>query len=128
VSVADVLAARPSSAAPLVVEGAGGVLVPINDRESMLDLMAALGLPVVIAARSTLGTINHTLLTVNAVRERGLSVAGVILSGPLAPHNRDAIERHAQVPVILQIPPLDAVTPAAVQDAAQALLTAGAAG
>ncbi len=53
-----------------IVEGAGGVLVPLNERELMIDLMTVLGLPVVIAARSGLGTINHTLLTIEALRAR----------------------------------------------------------
>ena len=46
-----------------IVEGAGGVLVPVNDSQTMADLMVLLGLPVIVAARTTLGTINHTLLT-----------------------------------------------------------------
>src|SRR5262245_51331538 len=59
---------RPASNAPLVIEGAGGVLAPVNDDEFMLDLMRHIGVPVIVAARSTLGTINHTLLTVAAIR------------------------------------------------------------
>ncbi|MFC6661339.1 ATP-dependent dethiobiotin synthetase BioD [Deinococcus multiflagellatus] len=67
------------------MEGAGGVLVPVNEQETMLDLMAAHGAPVIVAARSALGTINHTLLTVGALRARGLRVHGVVLIGPPPP-------------------------------------------
>lgn len=113
VTLADVLPHLPA-ARPLIVEGAGGVLVPINAHETMLDLMAALAFPVVVVARSTLGTINHTLLTVRAVRERGLAVAGVVLSGPPMPHNAEAVARHAAVRV-LECPVLAQVTPQTLQ-------------
>ena len=123
VSVADVLPHLPE-VRPLVIEGAGGVLVPISAQETMLDLMTALraGAPelaAVVVARSTLGTINHTLLTLQALRQRGLPVAGVILSGPPAPHNAEAIARHGQVRVLAQLPPLEAVTPKTVRQAGE---------
>src|SRR5712664_360449 len=65
----------------LVVEGAGGVLVPINQKQFVLDLMVKLKLPVILAARSTLGTINHTLLTLAALHAAELPVHGVVLIG-----------------------------------------------
>jgi dethiobiotin synthetase len=74
-----------------VVEGAGGLLVPIAPGYDMRELAAALELPLVIVARPGLGTINHTLLTLEAARSRGLRVAGVVLNPwPVEP---DAIER-----------------------------------
>ena len=96
--------AHADSAAHFVVEGAGGALVPINDRELMTDLMARLALPVIIAARSTLGTINHTLLTIEALKRRSLLVAGVVMVGPPNPENREAIERYGCVPVVGEMP------------------------
>jgi dethiobiotin synthetase len=64
----------------VLVEGAGGLLVPVAEGQSMADLAGALHLPLVIVARPGLGTINHTLLTLEAARERGLDVLGVVLS------------------------------------------------
>ncbi|MEI6557148.1 MAG: dethiobiotin synthase [Rhodospirillaceae bacterium] len=93
---------------PLVVEGAGGVLVPLTDRELIVDLIGRLGLPVILVARSTLGTINHTLLSLEALRARRLPVAGVILNGPPDAGNRAAIERFGAVPVIAVLPRLTA--------------------
>ena len=93
-----------------VAEGAGGVLVPINESESMVDLMAALSLPVSIAARSTLGTINHTLLTIETLRRRNLEVAGVVMIGNKNPGNRDAIERYGAVAVAAEMPRFPALT------------------
>ena len=101
---------------PLVMEGAGGVLVPINDHDSMLDLMCQLDAPVIVASRTALGTINHTLLTVNAVRGAGLTLAGVVMIGAENKNNRDAIEHYGQVPVVGWIPRLARIDRAALLD------------
>jgi malonyl-CoA O-methyltransferase len=93
-----------------VVEGAGGLLVPINESEYMIDLIAALGMPVLIAARSSLGTINHTLLTLAMLRHRQLEVAGVVMVGARNKANRDAIEKFGSVPVIDEMPQLTPLT------------------
>ena len=97
-----------------IVEGAGGVLVPINERETMLDLMTMLTLPVVVAARTTLGTINHTLLTLAALRSRELSIEKVVMVGEPNRENRAAIERYGQVTVD-EVPWLDPLTPEAIR-------------
>jgi dethiobiotin synthetase len=96
---------------PLVVEGAGGVLVPLTDNAFVIDLARELELPVILVTRSTLGTINHTLLSLEAIRRRGLALAGVVVNGPETPHNRAAIERYGQVEIIAEIPWLDQLTP-----------------
>lgn len=97
---------------PLVVEGAGGLMVPLTDRAYVIDLATELHLPIILVTRSTLGTINHTLLSLEAIRRRGLPLAGVVVNGPETPHNRAAIERYGQVEVIAEIPWLDQLTPA----------------
>ncbi|MGB6345823.1 MAG: dethiobiotin synthase [Methyloceanibacter sp.] len=104
----------PRSERLLVVEGAGGMLVPLDDESYVIDLAAELHLPVILVARSTLGTINHTLLSLEALRRRGLPLAGIVISGPETPHNRAAIERYGQVDVIAEIPWLPAVTRASL--------------
>ncbi len=63
----------------VVVEGAGGLLVPLTGEATMADLASRLGLPLVIVARPSLGTLNHTLLTVEAAHRRGLSVLGIAI-------------------------------------------------
>jgi len=82
----------------LLVEGAGGLLVPLAPGLLQADLVRALGLPAIVVARDRLGTINHTLLTLEALRARGIPVAGVALLGGTA--NRDAIERFGAVRVL----------------------------
>lgn len=74
----------------LLVEGAGGVLVPIAAGFSMIDLAAEFGAPLVVVTRASLGTINHTLLTLEAIERRGLRLAGVVIShGPRAISSTD---------------------------------------
>ena len=93
-----------------LVEGAGGLLVPFAEDILGADIAAALGLPVLIVARASLGTINHTVLTVFAAREWGLAVAGVILNrvsetlGPDEPYNIGEINKFAQVDVLGTVP------------------------
>ena len=65
----------------VIVEGIGGALVPIDEKSTVLDFAAAFGLPMVIVARPNLGTINHSLLTIQAVRKAGLPLAGLVISG-----------------------------------------------
>jgi dethiobiotin synthetase len=65
----------------VLVEGIGGALVPLTETETILDVAAAMDLPTVVVARPQLGTINHTLLTLAAVRAAGLPVAGVVING-----------------------------------------------
>lgn len=99
----DVILGEPATAR-WIVEGAGGVLVPLNSSETMADLMIRLGLPVVVVARTTLGTINHTLLTLEALRRRSLHVAGVVMAGHPSADTRTAIERYGQVAVLGEMP------------------------
>jgi dethiobiotin synthetase len=91
--------------ATLVVEGVGGLLVPLSPTYTVLDLAGALGLPLLVAARPGLGTINHTLLTLHAARDHGLEVRAVVLTPwPTEPDtmqcsNRATIERLGGVEV-----------------------------
>jgi dethiobiotin synthase len=109
------LPSRDSDGAVYIVEGAGGVLVPVNDSQTMIDLMVMLGLPVIVAARSTLGTINHTLLTIEALRARALRIAGVVMIGDGYADNRTAIEHYGNVTVLAEMPRLDPLTPEALR-------------
>jgi len=106
--------ALPKTERPLVVEGAGGVMVPLNEMALMVDLMERLKLPTVVVARSSLGTINHTLLTLEALRRRRIPILGVVMNGQKNPGNRQAIEHYGAAPVLAEIQPLPAVTASVV--------------
>jgi dethiobiotin synthetase len=91
----------------MIIEGAGGIMVPLSHSYLYLDLATALGLPVLIVARPGLGTINHTLLTISALRERGLSIAGIVINysdnrrpGLAEKTSPRVIEKISRVPVL----------------------------
>jgi dethiobiotin synthase len=99
----------PDTNETLVVEGAGGVMVPLNDNFFMLDLIRKFSIPVLVVARSGLGTINHTLLTLNALRQYGIDITGVVMNGEINHSNRTAVERRGNVRVVAEIEPLEAI-------------------
>jgi dethiobiotin synthase len=90
----------------LIVEGAGGTLVPINGTQLMTSLMRHLKLPVLLVARTTLGTINHTLLSLLALRAAHLDVRGVIMVGNPNRENRKAVEHYGHTSVVGVVPKL----------------------
>lgn len=88
----------------LIIESAGGVCTPLNDTCVISDLMGHFNVPVILVARSTVGTINHTILSLEHIKTKQLNVLGVIMSGPLNPSNKAAIEHYGQVPVLAELP------------------------
>jgi dethiobiotin synthetase len=99
----------------LLVEGAGGLLVPLGAGKSIADLATVLSFPLLIVARPGLGTINHTLLTIEAARSRGLAIRGVIFSAASAEtdfvsmaSNQSEIQKASGVPVLGAVPYLPA--------------------
>jgi dethiobiotin synthase len=94
-----------------IVEGAGGVLVPLSDQVLLIDLIKALTLPVLIVARSGLGTINHTLLTIEALERRAIRIAGVVMVGKPDVENRRAIECYGRAVVVGELPLLEPLSP-----------------
>lgn len=98
----------------LIIEGAGGLLVPLNDKDFMVDLMASLGGSVILVSSSRVGTINHTLMSLNVLRSKGISPEGVVLNGHLNEENARAISFYGRVPVLAQIPFIDSLTPASL--------------
>jgi len=100
----------------LVVEGAGGVLVPINEQDMIIDLISFLQLPVILVARSTLGTLNHTFLSIEALRKRDIPVLGVVMNGPRHQSNYDAIQHYGEIEVLAEIQELEAINPQTLQE------------
>jgi dethiobiotin synthetase len=97
----------PAHANNLVVEGAGGVMVPLSEQHLMLDLIEQLKLPVLLVCRSKLGTINHTLLSLQALRSRKITILGVIMNQGENDDNKRAIEYYGHTSVLMTIPQLD---------------------
>lgn len=103
----DLKKIKPQNDGPLVVEGAGGIMVPINENKMQVDLIQEFALPVVLVARSSLGTINHTLLSLMALRAYNIEVVGVVMNGKRNRKNRKAIEFYGNTKVLAEIELLD---------------------
>ncbi len=100
----------PKVRGPLVVETAGGLLVPLRRDWLQIDQLARWQLPVLLVARSGLGTLNHTLLSVEALRQRQIPLLGILLNGPPHPDNPSTLADLSGVPVLAQLPPLQPLT------------------
>jgi dethiobiotin synthase len=104
---------------PTVVEGAGGLLVPLNPSETIANLIHRLRIPTIIVCSTRLGTINHTLLTLEAARSRQIPVAALILMGEPDPDLRPVLEAFSRAPVIAEIPRLSDLTAESIAQAAR---------
>ena len=109
----------PSGTSPLVVETAGGLHVPLTRTWRQIDQLQRWNLPVVLVCRSGLGTLNHTLLSLEALASRGIPVLGLILNGPLHADNPRTLEEFGGVPVLAELPPLDPLSAATLSAAWQ---------
>ncbi len=97
---------------PLVIEGAGGALVPLTRALLYADVFATWGAPVVIVARTALGTINHSLMTVEALRTRGIPILGIAFVGEAVPDSEETICAIGRVKRLGRLPMLPELTPA----------------
>ena len=99
----------PETERDLVIEGAGGCLVPLNDREFVIDIISAFDAQVILVADLYLGSINHTLLTIEALRHRGLSIKGIVFNGASNAESERIILLHSKLNCILRIKREDSV-------------------
>ncbi|MBC6988832.1 dethiobiotin synthase [Hymenobacter sp. BT491] len=104
----------PTTPNHIVVEGAGGLLVPLAPGFLMVDLLAQLQLQAVVVSRNYLGSINHTLLTLEALQRRGIPVRGLVFNGEPTPATEEFIEQHTGVQIMPRVLPEAAVTAEAV--------------
>ncbi|EKD61655.1 MAG: Dethiobiotin synthetase [uncultured bacterium] len=109
VTIDDRVLTLPSQR-PLVIEGAGGLMVPLNDQVTFLDMFARWQLPIILCARTSLGTINHSLLSIAALRWAGVALHGVAFIGKPEPHVEATICRIGEARHLGRLPWLDAVT------------------
>ena len=108
--------ALPPGDDPLVVETAGGLLVPLRRDWLQIEQIERWGLPVLLVCRSGLGTLNHTLLSLEALKQRRIPVLGLVLNGPHHPDNPRTLEQIGRVPVLAQLPHLPELSAGALQE------------
>ncbi|TXK50061.1 dethiobiotin synthase [Pontibacter qinzhouensis] len=93
----------PETKNHLIIEGAGGLLVPLNKEHLIADLISHLRASVVLVSRNYLGSINHTLLTVQELRRRNIPVLGLVFNGESTPKTEAIIEHYSQLPVLFKV-------------------------
>lgn len=101
----------PSCSFPLIVEGAGGVLVPLNRKYQIVHLIKKLDLPCIIVASQRLGMINHTLLTLQVLKDADIEVMGVILNNGINHDHKEAVEHYGNVRVLAQVERMEQINP-----------------
>jgi dethiobiotin synthetase len=111
----------PETKNALVIEGAGGCLVPLNDQDVVIDIAAKLKAPVVVVANLYLGSINHTLLTAEALKSRNIEVKGVVFNGDENAESERIILLKTGWKCLLRIPKLDTINSAVVSSYAEKL-------
>lgn len=87
----------------VLVEGAGGIMVPLNKTKTMLDLMREINFPIILVTRSTLGTVNHTLLSINKLRDSELEIAGVVVNDTVPEHKKNNFIREDNISTISKL-------------------------
>jgi dethiobiotin synthetase len=113
----------PKTAGDLVIEGAGGCLVPLNDHEFVIDLIHYFNATVIVVADLYLGSINHTLLTIEALQKRELPIAGIIFNGSSNPESERIILLHSKLRCLLKIKREDVVDKKVIRKYADELMT-----
>ncbi|WP_420387731.1 dethiobiotin synthase [Roseivirga sp.] len=105
----------PETSNEIIVEGAGGILVPINQENFVIEIAKSLNMEVILVANLYLGSINHTLLTVDYLKRNNYPVKGIIFNGDSNPESEQIIEKHSGYRVLMHLPKLGKVSPEIVQ-------------
>ncbi|MGJ1324670.1 dethiobiotin synthase [Sphingobacterium faecium] len=112
----------PTTDNHLVIEGAGGLFVPINDNHFMIDLIQSFAVPVALVVKDYLGCINHTLLSINAIKQRNLHLKYILFNGGIDPDSKKVISQHIPSDTrVIHIPHLSAITAQAISNLAHGL-------
>lgn len=94
----------------LIIETAGGIHSPMNDEATMVDFISHYNLPVILVSNNYLGSINHTLMSVEVMKARGINLLGIIINGDRNNDSETFIEQYSKLPIITHIPQLEELT------------------
>ena len=106
----------PLTERSLIVELAGGLMVPLNESETNLDLIAHIALPVILVSKNYLGSINHTLLSYEILKAKQIPIAGIVFNGPANASGERFILQHTGLKVLLHVPELAQINPEIIQE------------
>lgn len=107
----------PKTGNTLLIEGAGGLMVPLNDRALVIDLIKQLDAEVILISQNYLGSINHTLLSIGVLKQRSIPIKGIIFNGEENTSTQDYIINYTQVPHLGRVPKLPTVDKKTIADA-----------
>lgn len=105
----------PETSNDIIIEGAGGLLVPLNDEDFVIDIAVDLKAPVILVANLYLGSINHTLLTIDYLQRNEIPVMGIVFNGEANLESERIIEKHSGYKVLLRVPKLGLVNKEVIQ-------------
>ncbi len=111
----------PDTSNHLIAEGAGGIMVPLNDNQLVIDVAKKFDLEVILVSRNYLGSINHTLLSVEYLKQHNLKVKGIIFNGDPTPSTEEYILNYTGLKCLLRIPTLKEVTPESIKAIAKTI-------
>ncbi|KQC01015.1 dethiobiotin synthase [Pedobacter sp. Hv1] len=111
----------PETENSLIVEGAGGLMVPLNDQELILDLIKHLQIPVIVVSQNYLGSINHTLLTINTLKQHNINIKGIIFNGETNMESETYILKYTQVNSLGNVPLLNNINQHSIIEAGKHL-------
>lgn len=100
----------PQTSNHLIVEGAGGLMVPLNNQELMVDLIEQLQIPVILVSRNYLGSINHTILSIEALERRKIPIAGIVINGEPNPATESFLASYCQIPILFKVEHFSEIT------------------
>ncbi|TZF84482.1 dethiobiotin synthase [Pedobacter sp. BS3] len=107
----------PQTTNSLVVEGAGGLMVPLNEKTLIIDLIKKLELEVILVAKNYLGSINHTLLSLEMLRLKHIPLAGIVFNGPNDSSSENYILNYSKAPLLGRVPNLETLSHRVITDA-----------
>ena len=113
----------PISGNDLITEGAGGLFVPLNEKDCMIDLIEKLNIPVILVSKNYLGSINHTLLSINALQSRNIPIFGLIFNGKPVSTTEDIIVKMTGVPVLGRVEEMPVLDKNSIAAAAEKMKT-----
>lgn len=105
IEIAESALIPPITNRPLIIESAGGVLVPLSEKLLSIDLFKSWGAEWIVVSKNYLGSINHTLMTIEVLKARGVSILGLIFNGVSYPEGEEVILKHAKVPCLARLYP-----------------------
>lgn len=100
----------PPSDKSLVIEGAGGIMVPLNNNDLVIDIAIKFNFPIILVSNNYLGSINHTLLSIEFLKNRGLNTVGIVFNGPANQSTEEIILTKSGLPCLLRVPQLKEIT------------------